>query len=173
MISVAESDIPSVQMDQQATVEIDALPGKTFAGVVAAMSPVNDSGATSISYPVTVRLTNDDLTGVLPGMNAVATLTSSQAVAENSWLVPTNAVRAQGDQSTVTVVRNEQPVEITVTTGAIQGEWTTVSAAELQTGDMVVGSLSTSDEDSGFMLGGPPSGGMMGGGMPMGGGGRP
>jgi multidrug efflux pump subunit AcrA (membrane-fusion protein) len=114
-----------------------------------------------------VRLTDDNLTGVLPGMNAVATLTSSQAVAANSWLVPTNAVRSQGDQSTVMVVRNEQPAPITVTTGLIQGEWTTVSSPELQAGDMVVGSLSSSDDESGFFgLGGPPGGGA----MPMGGG---
>jgi HlyD family secretion protein len=167
VIGVAESDMPSVALDQAATVEIDALPGKTFTGVVAAISPVNDSAATSISYPVTVRLTDDNLTGVLPGMNAVATLTSSQAVAANSWLVPTNAVRSQGDQSTVMVVRNEQPAPITVTTGLIQGEWTTVSSPELQAGDMVVGSLSSSDDESGFFgLGGPPGGGA----MPMGGG---
>jgi HlyD family secretion protein len=174
VISVAESDMPSVIMEQAATVEIDALPGKSFSGVVSAISPVNDSSATSISYPVTVRLTDDNLTSVLPGMNAVATLTSSQAVADNSWLVPTNAVRAQGDQSTVTIMRDEQPVEIAVTTGAIQGEWTTVSATELQAGDMVVGSLSSSDEEGNFMMGGPPGGGaMMGGGVPMGGGARP
>jgi len=174
VINVAESDMPNVALDQTATVEIDAFPGKTFGGVVSDISPVNDSSSTSISYPVTVRLTGDDLTGVLPGMNAVATLSREQAVAANSWLVPTNALRTQGDTATVTVVRNEQPVQITVTAGAVQGEWTAVSSPELQAGDKVVGSLSSSDNSGGFFggMGGPPAGG----GMPMGGmggGGRP
>lgn len=169
VISVAESDIPNVALDQIAVIEVDALPGKSFNGIVATISPVNDSASTSISYPVTVRLTDDSVAGVLPGMNAVATLSSRQAVAANSWLVPTNALRTQGDSSTVTVMRNEQPVEISVVAGVIQGEWTSVSSPELQAGDMVVGSLSTSDEDSGFMMGGGMP--MGGGGMPMGGGG--
>lgn len=173
MINVAESDIPNVALDQTATVEIDALPGQSFRGVVAAISPVNDSASTSISYPVTVRLADDNLDGVRPGMNAVAILSSQQAVAADSWLVPTNALRSAGEGSAVTVVRDEQPVQISVTAGAIQGEWTTVSSAELQAGDLVVGSLSTSDEDGGFMMGGPPSGMPLGGGMPMSGGGRP
>jgi HlyD family secretion protein len=170
VINVAESDMPNVALDQTATVEIDALPGKTFRGAVAEISPVNDSSAASVSYPVTVWLTDDDLTGVLPGMNAVATLSSQQAVAANSWLVPTNAIRTQGETSTVTVVRDEQPLQITVTTGAIQGEWTTVAAADLQAGDQVVGSLSTSDDSGSFF--GPPDGGI-GGAMPMGGGAPP
>jgi HlyD family secretion protein len=168
-INVAESDVPNVALDQAATVEIDALPGKTYHGVVAAISPVNDSSASSVSYPVTVRLTDDDLTGVRPGMNAVATLSSEQAVAPNSWLVPTNAIRTQGGASTVTVLRNAQPLAITVTTGAIQGEWTTVASAELQAGDQVVGSLSSSDDSSDAF--GPPGG--MGGAMPLGGGAPP
>lgn len=174
VINVAESDMPNVALDQAATIEIDALPSKTFAGMVAEISPVNDSSSTSVSYPVTVRLTDVNLTGVLPGMNAVATLSSQQAVAANSWLVPTNAVRAQGDSATVTVVRDEQPVQIAVTAGAVQGEWTAVSSPELQAGDQVLGSLSSSDESGGFFggMGVPPSGGA---GMPMGGmgGGRP
>lgn len=169
VIGVAESDIPNVSMDQAATVEIDALPGKSFPGIVSAISPVNDSSTTSVSYPVTVRLTGDDLTGVLPGMNAVAMLSRREAVAENSWLVPTNAVRQEGDQSTVTVVRDAQPVPIAVTTGAIQGEWTAVSSPQLQAGDQVIGSLSSSDDESGF-FGGPPGGMPLGGGMPPSGG---
>ena len=109
LINVAESDIPKVSLDQGATVEIDAFPGKSFAGVVSAISPVKSSDSTSVSYPVTVRLTGDNLSGVLPGMNAVATIGNQQAVAPDSWLVPSNAIRSQGEQSTVMVVRENVP----------------------------------------------------------------
>ena len=169
LITVAESDIPNVAIDQDATVEIDAFPGKSFAGVVSAISPVKSSDSTSVSYPVTVRLTGDNLTGVLPGMNAVATIANQQAVAPNSWLVPTNAVRTQGGQSTVMVVRDTVPAPISVTPGTVQGEWTAVVSPDLKEGDKVVGSLTSSSNENNFMFGGPPPG--AGGGFPVGGGG--
>jgi HlyD family secretion protein len=165
-ISVAEADIPSVSMGQAAGVEIDALPGKTFAGVVTSISPVNDSSSTSVSYPVTIELAGDDLTGVKPGMNAVATLTSSSEPSADSWLVPTNALQSNGANTVVTVVRNQQTITVTVTPGSVQGEYTIVESPDLQANDQVVGSVaSQSDEQSGF-AGGPPdgeAGGMMGG----------
>ena len=169
VIDVAEADIVRVQVGQAATVELDALPGHTYAGVVAAIAPTNNSSASAISYPVTVRLTDGTLANVLPGMNAVATLTSEESVAAGSWLVPSNAVSAQGDISTIMVVRNNTPTPLQVTTSGVQGEWTIVQSNQLQSGDEVVGSL-TSNLDSN-VFGGP--GGGMGGAMPMGGAGGP
>ena len=44
-------------------------------------------------------------------------------------------------------------------TGAVQGEWTIVESAELQTGDEVIGSVtSQTDQQSGF-AGAPPDAG--------------
>jgi HlyD family secretion protein len=161
-ISVAEADITRVTLGQQAEIEIDALPGETWTGVVAAIAPVNDSDASSVSYPVTVRLTGAGLTGVRPGMNAVATLTEAGAVPENSWMVPTNGLRDNDGEATVTVVRNGQAIPLTVTPGTIQGEWTMVQSTELQAGDAVVGSITSSSGESSF---GGPQGGFAGGGM--------
>ena len=165
-ISVAEADIPNVSMGQAAGVEIDALPGKTFAGVVTSISPVNDSSSTSVTYPVTIELTDDGLAGVKPGMNAVATLTSSSELSADSWLVPTNALQTGGANTVVTVVRDQQTITVTVTPGSVQGEYTIVASPDLQANDQVVGSVaSQSDEQSGF-AGAPPDGGaaaMMGG----------
>ena len=166
VIGVAESDIPNVSLDQTATVEIDAFPGKSFPGIVSAISPVKSSDSTSVSYPVTVKLTGDNLNGVLPGMNAVAAISNQQAVAPNSWLVPTNSIRAQGDQSTVMVVRDEQPTPVRVTPGTVQGEWTAVVAPDLKAGDKVVGSLTSSSNNNNFFFGPPPGAG----GFPLGGG---
>jgi RND family efflux transporter MFP subunit len=165
-ISVAEADIPNVSVGQAADVAIDALPGKTFAGVVTTISPVNDSSSTSVSYPVTIELADDDLTGVKPGMNAVATLTSISTMSADSWLVPTNALQTSGANTVVTVVRDQQTITVTVTPGSVQGEYTIVESPDLQANDQVVGSVaSQSDQQSGF-AGGPPdggAGGMMGG----------
>ncbi|MBX3013307.1 MAG: efflux RND transporter periplasmic adaptor subunit [Caldilineaceae bacterium] len=163
-INVAEADIARVALGQTASIEIDALPGKTFAGVVQSITPVNASDSSAVSYPVTVRLTEGDFTSVLPGMNAVATLTSDKALSANSWLVPTNGLVEANGVTTVTVVRGTASQQITVVPSTIQGEWTIVESAELQQGDQVVGSITAGTESSnpGF-----PGGG--GSGMPMGG----
>lgn len=157
-ISVAETDIPNVSVGQAATIALDALPSLSFSGLVAAISPVNDSSSTSISYPVTVRLTDGDMASVLVGMNAVATLSNTATLAADSWLVPSNAISSEGDVTTVTVVRGEETLTIPVTSGSIQGEWTVVTSAELQQGDEVVGSLSTQSDTESSGMGGPPSG---------------
>jgi len=172
VINVAEADMQHVALGQPAEIEIDALPGKSFAGAVEAIAPTNDSEATSVSYPVTVRLAGDDLTGVLPGMNAVATLTNQDPLPPNSWLVPTNALRREGTATTVEVVQGETTFAVAVTPGGMQGEWTIVQSDELQDGDRVVGSLTSNlNSNNGFPGGGggfPGDGNMR---VPIGGGG--
>lgn len=161
-IGVSELDIPRVSVGQQAQIEIDALAGKTFAGVVDKIAPSSDSSSTSVSYPVTLRLTDRALDSVRPGMSAVGTLQDETVADAASWLVPTNAIRAAGGASVVRVMRDGAPVALQVTPGSVQGEWTVVQSPDLQAGDQVVGSVASYvDEASnrfnfGPGLGGPP-----------------
>jgi len=163
-IDVAEVDIVQVSVGQAATVEIDALPGQDFSGVVENIAPASDSSSGTVNYPVTIRLTSGDLESVLPGMSAVATLETDTASLSGQLLVPTNSIREQDGVSSVIVVRDGVTSAVEVTPGAIQGEYTAVQSAGLQAGDEVLGSVTTSSSDSG-MPGGP--GGMppMGGAM--------
>ncbi|MCB0158767.1 MAG: efflux RND transporter periplasmic adaptor subunit, partial [Caldilineaceae bacterium] len=159
-IDVAEVDIVQVAEEQPVDVEIDALSGRTFTGVVETIAPATDAGTGVVSYPVTIRLTDDDLTGVRPGMTAVATIRNTTAAAEGSWLVPTSAIQTRDGVSQMTVVRGESSQVVTVEPGAIQGEWTVVRAPELQAGDRVQGSLASYvNESSGRQFGGPGDGG--------------
>ena len=170
-ISVSELDIPQVALGQQAEVTIDALAGQTFSGAVTAIAPTSDESASSVSYPVTLRLDATAANGVRPGMSAVGTLLSETATAAGSWLVPTNSIRTQDGASVVRVMRDGAPVAVAVTSGAVQGEWTVVQADELRAGDQVVGSVTSYVNDnemrfapgmgaglSGGMGGPPPSG---------------
>ena len=61
----------------------------------------------------------------------------------NRWLVPTVAIQETGSGEQVTVIRNGQPVLLTVTAGETQGEWTIVTGTALQAGDQVVGSTAS------------------------------
>jgi len=165
-INVAELDVPQITNGQSAAIEIDALSGKIFVGEVAYIAPSSESSTGVVYYPVTIRLTDEALTGVRPGMTAVATIKNSQT-AGDGWLVPTSAIQQQDGQPVVMVVRGETTVPVVVTPGAVQGEWTVVQADELQRGDQVVGSVATyldrQQQRFGPGGGGPPGGGAPGG----------
>ncbi len=165
-ISVAELDVPQITIGQPAAVAIDALSGRPFSGEIVTIAPSSDSSSGVVYYPVTVRLTDSELAQVRPGMTAIATIQNTQAALNDGWLVPTTAIQAQAGQSIVTVVSGETPKTVSVTPGAVQGEWTMVQSADLQAGDQVAGTLAsyTNENSGGFR--GPGGGGPPGGGPP-------
>ena len=167
-IDVAETDIAQVAVGQAAEVEIDALSSQTFAGVVAKIAPASDDDASVVSYAVTIRLTDDVLDKVLPGMTAVATLTDTNATSDDQWLVPTNGIQQQGDTAIVLVVGAEGTTPVTVVPVSVDGDWTIVQTTGLSIGDQVMGSVAVveaEDTMGGPGGGAPPSGGMGGGPM--------
>ncbi|MBV7330993.1 efflux RND transporter periplasmic adaptor subunit [Chloroflexi bacterium TSY] len=152
-INVAEVDIPHIRLEQEASVEIDALRGQIFSGVVTQISPTSQEGEGVVNYPVTIRLNDEGLDGVRPGMTAVATLAKDE-IAPNSWLVPTNGLVEQNGRTMVQVVsgRDDEDgaklVALPVTVGEAQGEWTVVESDELKAGDRILGSVASYiDED--------------------------
>jgi len=161
-IDVAELDLPQVVIGQAATIDIDAFSGKPMNGVVAAIAPSSSSSSGVVYYPVTIRLTDQELTSVRPGMTAVATIKNTEA-ASDGWLVPTTAIQQQDGQAIVVVMSGTTTSTVSVTTGAIQGEWTVVQSSQLKAGDQVVGSVATyldqQQQRFGPGGGGPPGGG--------------
>ncbi len=88
-VMVDETDMGQIEPGLEASVQVEAYPGQTFAGIVEKMEPqaVNQSNVTM--FPVIVRL--DNSSGLLmPGMNAeVETLLVERP---NVLVVPNNAV---------------------------------------------------------------------------------
>jgi HlyD family secretion protein len=168
-VQVAEVDIDEIRIGQPAEITIDALLGRLFQGEVARIAPVSSDTSGVVNYQVTIRLTDDELGGVRPDMTAVAEFVDTAAVA--GWLAPTSALRQENGETLVTVVRNGQTLDVRVTPGAIQGEWTVVQSPALQAGDQVIGSVASYvDQDNPFGFGGGPGGGAAarGGGPPPG-----
>ncbi|MEZ4609309.1 MAG: efflux RND transporter periplasmic adaptor subunit [Caldilineaceae bacterium] len=159
-IDVAEVDIVQVAAGQPVDVEIDALSGRTFAGVVDTIAPATDATTGVVSYPVTIRLTDDDLTGVRPGMTAVATIRNTTAAAEGSCqLVPTSAIQTRDGVSQMTVVRGESSQK--------SSRWSRVHPGRVDGGAFrspsgrqgIQGSLASYvNESSGRQFGGPGNG---------------
>jgi HlyD family secretion protein len=157
-VIVAEVDIPKVKVGQSVEISIDALPDRTFKGTVSRVVPVSESDSGVVNYPVTIRLDDENLEGVLPGMTAVATILNESI--EPGWLVPANSVREFEGENYVMVVRDEQRQRVQVTPGEVQGEWTVVQSPDLQAGDAVVGQVSSFiNEDEGTQRGFGPMGG--------------
>ena len=157
-IDVAEVDIPKISVGQLADVTIDAFPGSVFAGMISSIEPSSNAQEGVIDYPVTVRLIDEALTNVRPGMTAVATLRSEMADAR--WLVPTTAVQENNGETVVIKTGDEQTLPVIVVVEGVQGEWTVVRSAQLQNGDEVMGATTfvSQDDDWTPFSGGPPPG---------------
>lgn len=164
-VNVAEVDVNKVTLNQAARITVDALPGQTLQGTVARIAPSSEASSGVVNYPLTIRLTDPDLSGVRPGMTAVADLQSDDMA--DSWLVPTNAVLERDGRTEVMIVRDGQPMPVTVVAQGIQGEWTIVQSADLRDGDQAIGTVTSKvNEDSTGGRSGPSGMMMMGGGEP-------
>jgi len=140
-VQVAEVDIPRIKSGRPVEVVIDAFPDETFAGEISRIDPFNKTQSGVVSYPVTIRLLDNALDAVLPGMTAVAALRSESV--EDRWLVPTAAIQEVSGETVVTVVRGQESFPLAVTSEGLHGEWTIVRSAGLQAGDEVVGATAT------------------------------
>ncbi|MDE0634126.1 MAG: HlyD family efflux transporter periplasmic adaptor subunit [Caldilineaceae bacterium SB0665_bin_25] len=156
-IDVAEVDIPKISVGQLADVTIDAFPERVFAGLISGIEPSSSAQEGVIDYPVTVRLIDEALTGIRPGMTAVAILRSETADAR--WLVPTTAVQEANGETVVMKSRDEDALPVAVVVEGVQGEWTVVRSTQLQSGDEVFGATTfVKQEDEWVPFSGPPRG---------------
>ena len=196
-ISVDELYIKSIEVGQTVSITADALPNRTFEGVVDTVSIIGTATSGVTVYPVTVVISEYE--GLLPGMNVDAEIVISNA--SDVLTVPVNAV-SRGNlvlikddgkaPQTETKKESEKnagnsekkqfrPPEapdgykyVTVETGVANDDYVEIVSG-LSEGDViyvtVIKNTTTSQTGAfGGMGGGMPSGmpGGMGGGMPSG-----
>jgi len=170
---VVESDLPSVAVGQEATVDVSAL-DLAAKGTVTAIAPTTTASSSSIvTYPVTVTLTDPDAR-IRSGMSTDVTI--STAVASDVVAVPVAALHGSSGSYTVSVVDSDGSIQqVPVTVGLV-----TETLAEVKSGvsageQVVIGtnatrsSTSTSSQNQEPGFGG--AGGLLsgGGGFPGGG----
>jgi HlyD family secretion protein len=78
VVNVEQKDIAFVKVGQKAEVAIYGLTGKVYHGEVSKIAPMGESTTGSITFPVTIQLTDESLAGLLPGMNATATFLTEE-----------------------------------------------------------------------------------------------
>ncbi len=189
VVNVNEIDLPKIKISQAVDITIDALPGKTFAGKVASISPglvasqsstsgsgqSQSSGSSSssssqtgvVNYPVTISLTSTD-----PQLKAGMTANADIVVAakDNVLTVPAAAIRDRGDRKMVMVLNSQGQITPTQVEVGTSSDSNSEILSGLQEGqNVVVGFASLNGAGSGGQgQSGSGSGGFR---MPFGGGG--
>lgn len=116
-IDVPEASIGKVAVGQGISLQTSAYPGRNFAGTVARILPSLNATARTL----TVEAEVPNVEGLLkPGQFATVRITQSQP--ENAVLIPTSAIRAEGDQNKVFVIEDGAAREVLVQLGLIEGE---------------------------------------------------
>lgn len=157
-LAISELSILRIERGMPVEIALDVLPEEIFTGTVVTIAPptVQTEGDTTsggagagsqfTTYGVTVAM--GDAAGnqrLLAGMSARATFVGSNQLPPNAWLVPANAITEQtGDVGTIQLMRGETPTPLEVqVTEQTHGESVVIISTDLQAGDMVVGSLTS------------------------------
>ncbi|GAB4211242.1 MAG: efflux RND transporter periplasmic adaptor subunit [Roseiflexaceae bacterium] len=150
-VSVSESDIARVAVDQDVTLTFDALPDQTFKGSVTSVSPVATEQNNVVTYLVTVQF-DPGSSGVKIGMTANASITVERR--PNVIQVPNRAISSEGPFKTVEILygATKERVKVKVETGTTNGTTTEIVRCVdtqnqcLRAGDQVVLPGVVSDE---------------------------
>jgi HlyD family secretion protein len=147
---VTEVDIAKIAPGQNASINFDALPGKTYSGTVTSVGKVGQNIQGVVNFTVTVELQNGDA-NLRPGLTAAVDLTVDHRSAV--LVVPVGAVRYVGGQSVVFVWQNGKEVQVPVTVGL-----TTDTQAEIASGNVHEGDAIVLNPSAGALAGGASTG---------------
>ena len=131
-VEVDETDIPNVQLGQNAKVTIDAMPGKTFTGKVTEIgnSPIQAAGASAASQATNfkVKVTLDgEVPDVRPGFTCTAEITTATRQQVIAVPIQATAVREVIVDKEGHIVRDESK-------GPAKGRPAPVQAQDLKPG---------------------------------------
>jgi HlyD family secretion protein len=137
-VNLTEIDIPQVEVGNKATVTFSAFPDKTFTGEVVSIDTVGSITSGVTTYPAVIKL-DSQVEKMLPNMSADANIITQSIT--DTLLVPVSAIQTKNGVSTVKVLQNGQPNEITVEIGEATSTQVEVKSG-LAVGDEVVTSTS-------------------------------
>jgi HlyD family secretion protein len=158
-VQVVEIDVNSVKAGETATITFDAIPNKTYTGMVTQADISGTVAQNSVTFTVTVQLSDADEL-VRPGMAANVTILTNEVA--DALLIPSTAIFVDDtNQSFVYLVQGGMLTVVPITVGAVSDTATQVTGDALQEGDVIVLSFATTTTGNGF---GFPMGRVGGGG---------
>src|SRR5690606_24600558 len=129
--NVPERELATLKTGLPVELQVDALPGKTFAGKVDRVSPVVDAG--SGTFRVISQFTNDGQ--LQPGMFGRLRIDYDRRA--NALVIPRAALMEDDAKPTVFVVRDGKAQRVSLETGHVEGAWVEVRKG-LEEGEQVV-----------------------------------
>ncbi|HEY3460611.1 MAG TPA: efflux RND transporter periplasmic adaptor subunit, partial [Casimicrobiaceae bacterium] len=171
-VDVDEADVGQVRDEQEATFTVDAYPNRHYPARISRVDYGSQVKADVVSYMTVLTVNNDDLS-LRPGMTATAEITTQQvknavlvpmaalrftppdttAQANTSgggltsMLVPhmprPAPTKSAGALQRVWVLRDGQPVAVSVKTGAMDGRRAQILEGDLQPGQAVITELAS------------------------------
>jgi HlyD family secretion protein len=148
-IDITEVDINRVKAGQEATLTFDAIPDKTYKGIVTEVGAVGTAVQGVVNFTVTLEIEDDD-ENVRPGMTSAVNIVVNQM--DDILVVPNRAVRLKEGDRVVYILQNGIPTPVKITIGASSDTTSEFLSGELKEGDLIVLNPPTIN-----MFGPPPS----------------
>lgn len=168
-LSLTEVDVTKIKSGQKVTLTMDAFPDNTLTGTVLAVNTSGSVNSNVTSYPVSVLLDQTDL-DIYTNMAVSANIIIS--VKNEVIMVPSIAVKTSNGVSTVSILKDNTPLVVTVEVGESNDTQTEIVSG-INEGDTVItstiGGVNTTKKTNTSGSNSPFSGvggGMMGGGFP-------
>ena len=133
-VNLSEIDVPKAKVDQKATVTFDSIADKTFTGKVISVDRIGATTSGVTSYPAIIQIDTDN-EEILPNMAATANVIIETK--DNVLSVPASAIQNTTGQTTVNILKNGQPQEVSVVTGISSSAQTEIVSG-LAEGETVV-----------------------------------
>lgn len=159
--NLSEIDVNKVKIGQKATVKLDSLTDKTFTGKVMTIDKVGTTTSGVTNYPVVIRLDTEG-EDLLSNMAATASIIIDSK--DNVLLIPSSAIKTQGNQLVVQVIKGKLTVSVNVETGLTSETQTEIVSGLTEGEEIVTSTISTSNSQGGSSIFGGFGGGqrMMG-----------
>jgi len=129
-LNVPEREIATLKQGMEVDLQVDALPGREFEGIIDRIAPVVDAG--SGTFRVIAAFDSGGL--LQPGMFARIRIDHDQRT--DALVVPRTALLEDGEPAVYTV-RDRKAVRVPVTLGYMDGQWVEVRKG-LKAGEQVV-----------------------------------
>ncbi|MDD5037831.1 MAG: efflux RND transporter periplasmic adaptor subunit [Dehalococcoidales bacterium] len=137
IVEVDEIDIPNVDVDQKAIIEVDALPALILEGKVSSISLLSTKEAGVIVYDVKISFNVDESIGLRDGMSADADIVITEQA--DVLLVPSRAIKEDSYGNAVVEVMVGKKIEERPVVAGISDGLDTVIISGLNEGETVVG----------------------------------
>jgi RND family efflux transporter MFP subunit len=121
-VPVNERDVGSLRVGQDATVEFDALPGKTYRGKVVRVAPSFDPAARTIDAEIRLR-NPGELRSRMYGRAAIVT-----AIHKGVPVVAASSVQISSDQFIIYVLKGDKVKRTVLQVGVDGGDWLEVTS---------------------------------------------